>query len=97
MKSPREGTGRLMFIEEPLRKKIALYGILIVVYLISVIIAFGFGMHHQKRIGPHGHECTDGTYRQPGAPGGAAVCENGFWFELAPEAFPRDKLEDEKK
>jgi hypothetical protein len=86
----------MFFIEEPLRNKIALYGILILVYIISILAAFAIGMDHQKRIGPHGNECADGVYRQPGSPGGGAVCENGFWFELAPEAFPRDKLEDKQ-
>jgi hypothetical protein len=70
---------------------------LICIYVISILAAFDIGMDHQKRIGPHGNECTERTYGQPGAPSGAAVCENGFWFWLAPETFPRDKLEEEKK
>jgi hypothetical protein len=71
-----------MFGNEPLRNRIALYGILLFVFLASVIAAFGIGEEHQKRVGPRGNECTDGAYRQPGAPGGGAVCENGFWFWL---------------
>jgi hypothetical protein len=88
--------GRLMFIEERLRNRIFYCGILLFVFLVTVLTAFGIGEEHQKRVGPHGKECTDGTYRQPGAPGGAAVCTNGYWFWLAPETFPADKLEDKK-
>jgi hypothetical protein len=84
------------FKNEPLRNRIALYGIVIAVYLISVFLAFDAGMDHQKAIGQHGNECADGTWRQPGAPGGAAECRNGYWFLVPPEVFPRDKLEPKK-
>jgi hypothetical protein len=63
---------------------------LIVVLLMA---SFALGEDHQKEIGPHGRECTDRTLRQPGTPGGAAECRNGFWFQVPPEVFPRDKLE----
>ena len=85
------------FSDQPLRNRIAIVGAIVLFVIAMLCAAFDIGMEHQKEVGPHGTECADGTYRQPGAPGGAAVCTNGFWFWLAPEAFPRDKLEDEKK
>jgi hypothetical protein len=84
-----------MFADEPLRNRIALYGILTVLFLISIFGAFSMGIDYQKEHGPHGNECPDETYRQPGGFGEprAAVCKNGYWFEIPIETFPRDKLE----
>jgi hypothetical protein len=68
-----------MFINEPLRNKIALYGILLFVYLISILLAFDAGTIYQKEHGPPGNECKSGTYRT-----------NGFWEEMLPPSFPTE-------
>jgi hypothetical protein len=85
-----------MFSEQPIETRMVIYGIMIAAYLLLVYLAFDAGMNYQKEHGAPGRECKTGTYREPGEPGGSAVCENGHWFWVAPEAVPVDNLKKQK-
>jgi hypothetical protein len=72
-----------MFSNEPLRNRIALFGIL----ALACVLSFGEGVRYQKEHGPPGSECTPGKYREMKNGDTPAECVNGFWENLPP-GFP---------